>query len=135
MSEYLFNESLISDDIQKELPDGYKLRPLAKDDFNKGVIQCLEQLSVTGEITEENFIERFEKMKIVGGYYIIVIESDEKKVVAVGTLFVEMKFIRGCGKAGHIEDIVNVPFYRKCGLETKDLQMTYYYDKETKNQN
>ncbi|CAG8483214.1 4516_t:CDS:2 [Racocetra fulgida] len=156
------DESLISDDIQRELPQGYKLRPLAKDDFNK------EQLTVIGDVSEENFIGMFLK---AGGYYIIIIESDENKVVAVGTLFVEMKFIRGCGKVGHIEDIVvhdsqrgknfgkriieqlkdigkkvecykiildcsekNVPFYRKCGLETKDLQMTYYYDKETNNQ-
>ncbi|CAG8493939.1 8328_t:CDS:2 [Scutellospora calospora] len=158
MSEYIFEESLISDIIQGELP--------------RGVTQCLDQLSVMGDISEENFIDRFEKMKRAGGYYIIVIENDEKRVVATGTLFVEMKFIRGCGKAGHIEDIVvhdsqrgksfgkkiieqlkdigskvdcykiildckehNVPFYNKCGLERKEVQMAYYYNEEKKNQN
>ena len=36
MSEYIFEESLISPEIQSSLPINYKLRPLAKNDFEKG---------------------------------------------------------------------------------------------------
>ena len=44
-------------------------------------------------------IERFEEMKKAGGYYTIVVEDvDQEKIVGVGTLFVEMKFLRNCGK-------------------------------------
>jgi glucosamine-phosphate N-acetyltransferase len=38
-------------------------------------------------------------MKKAGGYYTIAIEDeDQGKIVGLGTLFVEMKFLRGCGK-------------------------------------
>lgn len=32
--------------------------------------------------------------------------GEEGKIVASGTLVMERKFIRGCGKVGHLEDIV-----------------------------
>lgn len=32
--------------------------------------------------------------------------GEEGKIVASGTLVIERKFIRGCGKVGHLEDIV-----------------------------
>ncbi|CAJ0626388.1 9173_t:CDS:2 [Entrophospora sp. SA101] len=106
MSEYLFEQSLISSEIQNSLPINYKLRPLAKNDFEKGVIECLGQLSVIGNPSKEQFIEHFNQMKSSKGYYIIVIENEEEKIVGVGTLLVELKFLRSCGKVGHIEDIV-----------------------------
>jgi len=38
-------------------------------------------------------------MKKAYGYYIIVIEDeDQGKIVGAGTLFIEMKFLRNCGK-------------------------------------
>lgn len=38
-------------------------------------------------------------MKKAGGYYTIAIEDeDQGKIVGLGTLFVEMKFLRNCGK-------------------------------------
>jgi len=166
MSEYIFDESLISTEVLNTLSPNLKLRPLAKDDFDKGIFDCLEQLSITGDISQKKFVERFEEMKKAGGYYTIAIEDeDQGKIVGLGTLFVEMKFLRNCGKAGHIEDIVvhdsqrgknlgkriieqlkhigkelgcyklildcnekNIPFYEKCGLTVKDVQMTLYND-------
>ncbi|CAJ0764296.1 21514_t:CDS:2, partial [Entrophospora sp. SA101] len=72
--------------------------PLAKNDFEKGVIECLGQLSVIGNPSKEQFIEHFNQMKSSKGYYIIVIENEEEKIVGVGTLLVELKFLRSCGK-------------------------------------
>lgn len=37
MPEYIFDESLISTKIQDALSPSLKLRPLAKDDFDKGL--------------------------------------------------------------------------------------------------
>ena len=37
MSEYIFDESLISTEIQDALSPNLKLRPLAKNDFDKGL--------------------------------------------------------------------------------------------------
>lgn len=45
--------------------------------------------------------------------YVIVIEDVLKQhVAAAGTLLVELKFLRGGGLAGHIEDIVTDKSYR-----------------------
>ena len=40
--------------------------------------------------------------------------ADEEKgrIIAAGTLLLEHKFIRGCGTAGHIEDVVVDSSYR-----------------------
>lgn len=98
-------------------------------------------------------------------YKVVVIEDlDKKAIIATATLFIEQKFIRNCGKCGHIEDVVvdtsyrglrlgkrviealmqaaeaagcykiildcsedNVPFYEKCGLTKKEVQMVKYF--------
>jgi hypothetical protein len=42
-------------------------------------------------------------MKKAGGYYTIAIEDEvQGKIVGLGTLFVEMKFLRSCGKVSGV---------------------------------
>ena len=36
---------------------------------------------------------------------IVILDVNSDKIVAVGTLFIERKFLRGLGSVGHIEDI------------------------------
>lgn len=55
-------------------------------------------------------------------YMPLVITNDHTKIVACGTLVVERKFIRGCGKLGHIEDIVVCDDQRGHGLGKVMLQ-------------
>ena len=45
-------------------------------------------------------------------------ERTTERIVATGTLLVELKFHRGCGSVGHIEDVVVDAAYRgsKLGL-------------------
>ncbi|EFN58379.1 hypothetical protein CHLNCDRAFT_56820 [Chlorella variabilis] len=98
---------------------------------------------------------RFEELsKMKDTYRVVVIEDlDKQQIIATATLVVELKFIRGCGKCGHIEDVVvdstyrglrlglrelgcykvildcsedNAPFYEKCGLIKKEVQMVKY---------
>ena len=38
------------------------------------------------------------------------------KIVATASLILELKFIRGCGKAGHVEDVVVDSGFRGAGL-------------------
>jgi len=47
-------------------------------------------------------------------YQIIVLEDNEtKNVVGNGMIFFEKKFARGCGTAGHVEDIIVDKVHKK----------------------
>ena len=93
------------------------LRPLRSDDFNRGYLKLLAQLTTVGEVDEQTFEgiprllyslklfkinkmvkmcckERFNQMKTNGCYYITVIEDlNTSQVVCTATLFTEFKFI------------------------------------------
>ncbi|KAF8945437.1 Glucosamine-phosphate N-acetyltransferase-like protein [Haplosporangium gracile] len=104
----LFPTSLISPTVQAQLPEGYRIRPLEITDYSKGFYDCLAGLTVVGKVSEQSFQQTFEQMRRCENvYHIVVIEElDQRRIVATGTLIVEQKFLRGCAKAGHIEDIV-----------------------------
>ncbi|KAF9987358.1 Glucosamine-phosphate N-acetyltransferase-like protein [Mortierella antarctica] len=107
-STMLFSPALISSTVQAQLPEGYLMRPLEFADYSKGYYDCLAGLTVVGEVSEQAFQETFEKMRRCDGVYHVVVIEDlvQARIVATGTLVVEQKFLRGCAKAGHIEDIV-----------------------------
>ncbi|KAG0625292.1 hypothetical protein M758_2G042700 [Ceratodon purpureus] len=85
--------------------DRFVLRALAVPDFHKGFMQLLGQLTVAGDVSEAQFAERVQRLG--DDHYVAVIEDMEKnQIVATGSVFVEHKFVRNCGKAGHIEDVV-----------------------------
>ncbi|KAJ1659810.1 Glucosamine-phosphate N-acetyltransferase-like protein [Dispira simplex] len=103
----LFDSSLISTEVSAELPAHYVLRPLCEDDFEKGIFECLAQLSVVGEVSAARFAETFRTLLAQGASYVNVVEDTERsRIVACGTLVVEQKLLRNCGRVGHIEDIV-----------------------------
>lgn len=87
----LFGEELISPDVAAALPQGYTIRALRQSDYHAGFLDCLRVLTTVGDITEDQFTERFEWIKKQdGGYYILCIE-DGGKVVGTGALIVERK--------------------------------------------
>jgi glucosamine-phosphate N-acetyltransferase len=92
-STYLFSESLVSSELQEDLPAGFLFRPLERDDFNKGHLDVLADLAWMGTITEADWLGRFDLMnKLSGTYYVLVIvDKSTNKIVGTGTLFVEKK--------------------------------------------
>lgn len=77
------------------------------EDVGKGFCELLGQLTTIGEITEAQFASRWAELSASEDYKIVVIEDTESgKLVGSATLFVEKKFIHGCGKVGHVEDVV-----------------------------
>lgn len=92
--------------------------PFPKKTKLAGFLALLSQLTVVADTSREAFDARFEEMELGEGeeeskkkksscYQIFVVEETEaKKIVATATLLLEKKFIRGCGLAGHIEDVV-----------------------------
>ncbi|KAI9808465.1 MAG: Glucosamine-phosphate N-acetyltransferase-like protein [Phylliscum demangeonii] len=107
----LFPASLISAEMSSCLPANYSLRPLQQSDFRTGFLDVLRVLTTVGDVTEDQWTERYEWMRSrnmsgpgSGEYFILVI-WDGARVVGAGTLVVERKFIHDLGLVGHIEDI------------------------------
>lgn len=86
----------------------FQVRKLEVSDKSKGFIELLQQLSVCESVSDKEFVERFQELSSLGDDHVIcVIEDDQLgKIIATGSVFIEKKFIRNCGKVGHIEDIV-----------------------------
>lgn len=91
-----------------------RLRPLQLGDYRTGFLQLLGQLTKVGEISEEQWEERFMGMKRKEGtYYVTVLEDVQtSQVVGAATLVVEQKFIHGCSQVGRVEDVVVSDKYR-----------------------
>lgn len=103
----MFDPSLISPEVLKELPEGYTMRPLQRDDYHKGFLDVLRVLTSVGDISEEAWNERYEWMSTSGNssYYLLCILDSTSRIVGTGALLVERKFIHNLGLVGHIEDI------------------------------
>jgi glucosamine-phosphate N-acetyltransferase len=104
----LFDPDLISPYLTSTLPPNYVIRPLRSDDYAKGFLSTLAQLTDVGQPTAETFAERFSYFRQHAHEYFTIVIEDVKnaRVVAAGTVFIERKFIRNNGLVGHIEDIV-----------------------------
>jgi glucosamine-phosphate N-acetyltransferase len=91
----LFSADLISPKVLEALPKGYTARPLQRTDFKKGHLDVIRDLAYVGDITEEQWTERFDLMhRCTGTYYVVVIVDQNReggKIVGTGTLMVEKK--------------------------------------------
>ncbi|KAI8987909.1 acyl-CoA N-acyltransferase [Mycotypha africana] len=102
----LFDDSLLDPQVQAALPDGYTLRALRSKDYERGFLDVLKVLTEVGHQTEQEFLDRFMYMyKHNDQYHTITISDKNDKIVAVGTILVERKFVHHNGLVGHIEDI------------------------------
>ncbi|KAF2172351.1 hypothetical protein M409DRAFT_50065 [Zasmidium cellare ATCC 36951] len=105
-TDSLFSPSLISPQVSSALPSGYSIRPLERSDFDYGFLDVLRVLTHVGQVTKDEFENRFDEMKAgAGGYHVLVILDGDSKIVGTGALIVERKFIHHLGLVGHIEDI------------------------------
>ncbi|KAN0076281.1 Acyl-CoA N-acyltransferase [Elaphomyces granulatus] len=102
----LFSTSLISPDVSAALPEGYVARPLRCSDYHRGFLDVLRVLTTVGDISEEQWTDRYNFMaQRSDEYFLVVICDGSGLVVGTGSLIVERKFIHSLGVVGHIEDI------------------------------
>ncbi|KAG2418990.1 glucosamine 6-phosphate N-acetyltransferase [Aspergillus terreus] len=102
----LFSSSLISPDVLAALPQDYIIRPIRRSDFHRGYLDVLRVLTTVGDISEEQWNQRYDWISARNDeYYLLVICDGEGRVVGTGSLIVERKFIHSLGLVGHIEDI------------------------------
>jgi glucosamine-phosphate N-acetyltransferase len=86
------------------IPNGYSLHKLSEEDYYKGALNVLAQLTSVGEVSIESFKE-FVTLQKDEIYNTIVIRNENDKVCGIATLLVETKLIHGFSKVGHIEDV------------------------------
>jgi glucosamine-phosphate N-acetyltransferase len=91
----LFASDLISPSVAAALPEGYKIRPLERSDYEAGFLDCLRVLTTVGDISKEQFDQQYETLKKKEDvYYVLVIEdstSGKPEIVGTGALIVEQK--------------------------------------------
>ncbi|KAF3954089.1 hypothetical protein CMV_020518 [Castanea mollissima] len=68
----------------------------------------MRQLTICDSVSDKDFEDRFRELIALGDDHIISVIEDESpgKIIATGSIFIEKKFLRNCGKVGHIEDVV-----------------------------
>ncbi|KAK4284992.1 hypothetical protein QN277_001748 [Acacia crassicarpa] len=95
-----------SDSVDQE--QNLRVRKLEISDKGKGFIELLQQLSVCDSVSDKEFQDRFNEVSSLGDDHIICVVEDELRgrIIATGSIFIEKKFLRNCGKVGHIEDVV-----------------------------
>jgi glucosamine-phosphate N-acetyltransferase len=83
----------------------FDIRHLQSDDYYKGYLDLLEQLSsVDKEKISFNDFSLF--VGLLNKNHVVYVIEDCGKIIASGTIFIEPKLIHKCGHVGHIEDII-----------------------------
>eukprot|EP00754_Rhynchopus_humris_P019047 Rhum_TRINITY_DN14631_c3_g2::Rhum_TRINITY_DN14631_c3_g2_i1::g.105002::m.105002/K00621/GNPNAT1, GNA1; glucosamine-phosphate N-acetyltransferase len=86
--------------------EGYTVRYLESQDYSKGFLSLLSELTVVGDVTQAMFDEAIARRAASSTVTVVIEDTAKAVVVATGSLLVEHKFIHACGSVGHIEDIV-----------------------------
>ncbi|XP_021908708.1 glucosamine 6-phosphate N-acetyltransferase [Carica papaya] len=91
-----------------KIEQDFQIRKLEISDKAKGFIELLAQLSICNSVSDKEFEERFREISALNDDHLICVIEDHNlgKIVATGSVFIEKKFLRNCGKVGHIEDVV-----------------------------
>jgi len=89
------------------------VRPLQLQDYDKGYLQILSQLTSVGNVSRADFERQYWNMQKSGGYYVTVIEDTRSsRIIGASTLITEFKFIHNCGLRARLEDVVVNNTYR-----------------------
>lgn len=100
----------------------YKIRNIDINDYYKGYLELLSELTTTPSIDFKKWEERITIIKNNNYHNIFVIENDGKIIASI-TLIIELKIIRNLANVGHIEDVVVSRQYR--GLGIGDILINY----------
>lgn len=105
--DLMFSQDLIPAEVVKQLPPGLTIRPMASTDYKRGHLSVLSVLSVVNDLGEDAWVAQFYAMRALPNTYysLVIVDQATDKIVGVGTVFIEHKFLRGFGTVGHIEDI------------------------------
>ncbi|EPT04770.1 hypothetical protein FOMPIDRAFT_1139630 [Fomitopsis schrenkii] len=105
--DLLFPTQHIPDEAREQLHPDLHLRPLASTDYQRGHLNVLSVLTVVTDPGEAAWRSQFEALRAAPRTYypVVIVDKATDRIVAVGTVFIERKFLRGLSTVGHIEDI------------------------------
>lgn len=105
--DLLFPPEHIPDNVRQQLHSDLHIRPLALTDYQRGHLSVLSVLTVVTDPGEAAWQAQFNALRAAPRTYysIVIVDKITDRIVAVGTAFIERKFLRGLGSVGHIEDI------------------------------
>eukprot|EP00698_Gefionella_okellyi_P020467 TRINITY_DN6424_c0_g1_i3.p1 TRINITY_DN6424_c0_g1~~TRINITY_DN6424_c0_g1_i3.p1 ORF type:complete len:172 (+),score=29.85 TRINITY_DN6424_c0_g1_i3:91-606(+) len=97
-----------------ELPSNFVVRNLEANDYGKGFMSLLGQLTNVDGHSEQKFAAQFAYLQRYSDIHVIRVIEDTlaSKIIASATLMIEKKFIHDNGSVGHIEDVVVDSAYR-----------------------
>jgi len=90
------------------------VRPLQSDDYQRGYLELLKQLTSVGDVSLADFKERFSLMKSCQGTYYntVIVDKVSDRVIGAASLIIERKFIHHCANRGIIEEVIVSDQYR-----------------------
>jgi len=105
--DLLFPATFLPKQVKAELHSDLHIRPLASTDYRRGYLDVLKVLTVVTDPGEQAWVDQFNIFRGTPNTYysIVIVDKPTDRIVAVGTVFIERKFLRGLGSVGHIEDI------------------------------
>ena len=102
--------------ISDKFGESRKIRRLREDDFERGFLLLLQQLTVCPKMSKEKYLRRFRQLKNGPEYVYVMTNEAGTKIVGSATLLVERKFARNRGCVAHVEDVVVDERERRTGL-------------------
>lgn len=106
------------------------IRRLAADDYSKGHVELMGELTDAGPVTQSEWTERYNGIAALSSvYHIYVIEdTTTHRLVGSATMMIELKFIHRISHIAHIEDVVVSKQTRgkNCGIRSVDMLNTRY---------
>ena len=100
----------------------FLIRNLQKTDFFLGFLNFLPENS---DFDEEAFIKNFEARENPSYVNIVAEHVESGRIVGLGTILIEQKFIRGGKKVGHLEELIVKTEFRRQGLARKMISVLF----------
>ncbi|KAL9089625.1 MAG: hypothetical protein Q9165_005657 [Trypethelium subeluteriae] len=140
-NEPLFDPELVSVEVEAKLPEGYRLRPLERADYDRGFLMVQSCLSSVGHVSEAKWNERVEWLRqMKDTYYVLCVVDDQDTVdIAVAKnqhgknlgfrMLTALDFLAktvGCYKTIVASSEANEAFHAQAGFRRKGLDMAHY---------
>jgi len=115
VEDYLFSPDLLDVDLDassakfnpkltiKNPGEGLLLRPLSREDYDRGFLQLLSELTSVGNISRDQWDDRFDQMKNAQGTYFVAVIEDTTLNKACMLVFnnANANYLNASGDWGH----------------------------------